>query len=179
MPRVRRLNAQADGDRKMQSPAVLREHRMYRKILVPLDGSATADRGFEEAVGLARATQARLLLLHVVETFPIVAEMATATTWQQVSDGLQQHGQDLVERARRTAADHGVGSESRIVESGTGRVADAIVACAREAGCDLIVMGTHGRRGFGHLMIGSDAERVARESPVPVMLVRHPEARRA
>jgi nucleotide-binding universal stress UspA family protein len=151
---------------------------MYRKILVPLDGSATADRGFEEAVGLARATKASLLLLNVAESFPIAAEMASATTWQQVSDGLRQHGQDLVDRAHQTATDHGVPCEVSVVDSGTGRVADAIVAMARDAGCDLIVMGTHGRRGFGHLMIGSDAERVARESPVPVLLVRHPEARR-
>jgi nucleotide-binding universal stress UspA family protein len=148
---------------------------MYRKILVPLDGSATADRGFEEAVGLARATKASLLLLNVAESFPIAAEMASATTWQQVSDGLRQHGQDLVDRAHRTATDHGVPCEVSVVDSGTGRVADAIVAMARDAGCDLIVMGTHGRRGVTRMVLGSDAEAVLRATPVPVLLVRSPD----
>ena len=57
-----------------------------------------------------------------------------------------------------------------------GRVADAIVEDARAARCDLIVIGTHGRRGFQHALMGSDAERVTRESPVPVLLIRAPGA---
>ena len=55
------------------------------------------------------------------------------------------------------------------------RAASAIVAAARDAGCDLIVMGTHGRRGASHLVLGSDAEAVLKTSPVPVLLVRTPE----
>lgn len=149
---------------------------MYRKILVPLDGSATAARGLEEAVGLARATGASLVLLHVVEAYPIAIEMATADTWQLVMDGLRQHGRALIQRAHDTARDHGVACVDRMIENPAGRVADAILDEVRASGCDLILMGTHGRRGFGHLLLGSDAERVLRESPVPVLVVRHPEA---
>lgn len=148
---------------------------MYRKILVPLDGSATSARGLEEAVGLARTAKATLLLLHVVDAYPLAVEMATAETWELVLEGLRKHGRALLDRARQTAADHGVTAEERLLEFPAGRVADAIVGEARSAGCDLIVMGTHGRRGFSHLMIGSDAERVVRDSPLPVLLVRHPE----
>jgi nucleotide-binding universal stress UspA family protein len=151
---------------------------MYKRILVPLDGSDTASRGFEEAVALAREMKAQLVLLHAVDAFPVLAEMGAAATFQTVQDGLRQFGEDLLSRARSTAADHGVAADMRLVEASTGRAADVINAMARDLDCDLIVMGTHGRRGFSHLMMGSDAAAVARASDVPVLLVRHPEARR-
>ncbi|MDP1647224.1 MAG: universal stress protein [Rubrivivax sp.] len=152
---------------------------MYGKILVPLDGSATAQRGFEEAVALGRALGSSLVVLHVIDTFPIAVEMITATTWQEISDGLRKHGHSLLDTACQTATTHGVKAEPHLVESRAERVADTILQQARDGGCDLIVMGTHGRRGFSHVLLGSDAERVLRESPVPVLLVRHPEARRS
>ena len=151
---------------------------MYRKILVPVDGSATSDRGFQEALSLAQQTGATLLILHVADTFPLTVgmEMATADTWQQVSVALRKHGQDIVDRAHRAAVARHVAAENRLVEGSTGQVADAIIETARLAQCDLIVMGTHGRRGFSHFALGSDAERVARQSPVPLLLVRHGES---
>jgi len=151
---------------------------MYKRILVPLDGSDTASRGFEEAVALARELKSQLVLLHAVDGFPVLAELSSASTYQTVQDGLRQFGEDLLSKARRAAADHGITADIRLVEANTGRAADVIVAQARDLGCDLIVMGTHGRRGFSHLMMGSDADAVARASDVPVLLVRHPEARR-
>ncbi len=67
--------------------------------------------------------------------------------------------------------------ETRLVEARVERVADTIVQEARDAGCDLIVMGTHGRRGFNRVMMGSDAKLVVRNCRVPVLLVRHADAR--
>jgi nucleotide-binding universal stress UspA family protein len=151
---------------------------MYRRILVPVDGSATAARGLEEATALARASGAQVVLLHVVDAYPLAVEMATADTWQLVMDGLRQQGQALLAQASGALRAHGVASVERLVEFPAGRVADAILDEARRNECDLIVMGTHGRRGFAHMMLGSDAERVVHESPLPVMLVRHPEAPR-
>ena len=149
---------------------------MYDKVLVPLDGSSTSERGFEEAVALARVMKSTLLLLHVVDTVPVALDMVNTTTWQDISDGLRQRGQGLLDRARKTAAEHGVVSETRLIEGRVERVSDTIVDEARSASCDLVVMGTHGRRGFGHVLLGSDAERVVRQCPMPVLLVRHPEA---
>lgn len=145
---------------------------MYKKILVPLDGSPTADRGFEEAVALARATKASLVLVHVIDVQPLAVEMAPATSWQAICDSLRQQGQSLLDRASKTAAEHDVSSEQRLIEGRLQRVGDTIVDEARSAGCDLVVMGTHGRRGISHALLGSDAERVARQCPVPVLLVR-------
>ncbi len=152
---------------------------MYKRILVPLDGSPTSERGYEEAVALARVMKSNLLLLNVVDTVPMAIEMASATTWQDICDGMRNHGQALLDRARLTAADHGVASETRLIDGRAERVADTIVNEARDAKCDLVVMGTHGRRGFGHALLGSDAERVVRQCPVPVLLVRHPDAAKA
>jgi nucleotide-binding universal stress UspA family protein len=152
---------------------------MYSKILVPIDGSPTALRGFEEAVALARALGSSLVLLHVIDTFPMAVEMVPTTTWQEISDGLRQQGETLLDKARETAGNHAVGVETRLVEARTERVADTIVQEAQDTGCDLVVMGTHGRRGFSRVMMGSDAELVVRHCPLPVLLVRHPEARRS
>jgi nucleotide-binding universal stress UspA family protein len=151
---------------------------MYAKILVPLDGSLTSQRGFEEAVALARALKSSLLLLHVVDTLPVAVDMFNPSAWQDIGDALRQNGQALLDRAQRTATEHGVANEPRLIENAPGRVADAIVDEARRADCDLVVMGTHGRRGFGHALLGSDAERVLRLCPVPVLVVRHPDAGR-
>lgn len=151
---------------------------MYRKILVPVDGSATAARGLEEATGLARASGAQVVLLHVIDAYPLAVEMATSDTWQLVMDGLRKQGQALLAQGGMTLRDHGVPVVERLVEFPAGRVADAILDEARQQGCDLIVMGTHGRRGFAHMVMGSDAERVVHESPLPVLMVRHPDAGR-
>lgn len=149
---------------------------MYDKILVPLDGSPTSQRGFEEAVALARVMKSTLVLVHVIDTVPLALDMVPATSLQDISDGLRKQGQGLLERARQTAAEHGVATESRLIEGRLERVADTLVTEAHDAHCDLVVMGTHGRRGFSHALMGSDAERVVRQCPVPVLLVRHPEA---
>jgi nucleotide-binding universal stress UspA family protein len=148
---------------------------MYKKILVPVDGSTTSDRGFDEALKLAKVLGASLLVLHVVDTYPMVTgmEMATADTWQQVSDGLRSHGQNILAQAHAAAIAQQVAVENRMAEGNQGRVADVIVELAKSSHCDLIVMGTHGRRGLSKLALGSDADRVTRLSTLPVLLVRH------
>ena len=97
---------------------------MYAKILVPLDGSPTAFRGFEEAVALARALGSKLVLMHVIDTFPVAVEMVPTTTWQEISDGLRQQGETLLAKGKETAGNHGVAVETRLVEARTERVAD-------------------------------------------------------
>ena len=85
---------------------------------------------------------------------------------------IREHSEVLLARACKTAAEAGVAAEPVLREVALGRVADVVVDEARKSSCDLIVMGTHGRRGFSRLALGSDADLVARTSPVPVLLVR-------
>jgi nucleotide-binding universal stress UspA family protein len=145
---------------------------MYRRILVPLDGSDTAERGLQEALGLAKAFDASLVLLSVIEYYPVMVEMASATTWEQISTDLRSHSQRVLERAHDAARAAGVASEAHLEDAAAARVCDVIVDQAREHKCDLIVMGTHGRRGVEHALVGSDAERVLRQAPCPLLLVR-------
>lgn len=149
---------------------------MYAKILVPIDGSATSHRGFEEAVALARKMDSSLVLLHVLDTVPVPLEAVTSSVWEEMTEGLRKQGQSLLEQARATAIGHGIAADMHLVDGRAERVADAIVAEALSSGCELVVMGTHGRRGFSRVMIGSDAERVVRNCPLPVLLVRHADA---
>ncbi|SFC25831.1 Nucleotide-binding universal stress protein, UspA family [Polaromonas sp. OV174] len=145
---------------------------MYQKILVPLDGSPTADRGLHEAIKLATGQKTTLYLLHVVNDFVMIVEMSAVVNYQEMLDRSRQFGEDLLSKAKNTAASAGVQAETLLREITNKRIAEVINDEAVQAGCDLIVMGTHGRRGFSRLTLGSEAEVVVRSCPVPVLMVR-------
>lgn len=144
----------------------------YRRILVPLDDSPTAQRGLAEALALARDLGATVVLLHVLELIPMMPEVATTEAWEAIREGLKVNGQRVLDAAAGQARAAGVTCESVINDLDARRPADAITDQATAQRCDLIVMGTHGRRGIGRALLGSDAELVLRQSPVPVLLVR-------
>ena len=149
---------------------------MYQRILVPLDGSVTAERGLHEAIGLAAALKARLYLLNVVNEFPLYMEMASAASFDETMNLMRQRGEDMLAQAKNAAIDTGVPDAVMLFrEVVQGSVADVIIEEANKHDCNLIVMGTHGRRGLSRLTMGSNAELVVRGSPVPVLLVRQEE----
>lgn len=150
---------------------------MYSKILVPLDGSETAERGLREAIALAGALKSHLVLLHVVDDYPIMVDVASAVNFEEMRRYLLKFGDDVLYKARKQASEAAVSTEGVLREVSTIRASQAIVEEASKQGCSLVVMGTHGRRGFNRLAMGSDAELVTREAPVPVLLVRHPDAK--
>lgn len=152
---------------------------MYAKILVPIDGSAASHRGYEEAVALARKMDSSLVLLHVIDAMPMPLEGVPSSVLEEMIEAQRKLGESLLERARTTAIGYGIAADIRLVDGRAERIADAIIAEALASRCELVVMGTHGRRGFSRVMIGSDAERVVRSCPVPVLLVRHPDAAKA
>lgn len=145
---------------------------MYQHILVPLDGSTTAERGLREAVRIAAEQKSKLHLLHVIEDFPTLMEMSSAVSFDSMMREVRGYGENVLSKAKAAAAEAGVTSETSLREVTRGRIANVVVDEARSSGCDLIVMGTHGRRGFSRLALGSDADLVVRQSPVPVLLVR-------
>lgn len=145
---------------------------MYKKILVPLDGSDTAERGLKEAMRLAGGSKSELVLLHVIDNFPMLVELASFQAYEKAMEHLRVSGRRLLESAQQTAVEAGISAQTRIREITRGRVGQAILDEVRDSGCDMIVMGTHGRRGVNRILIGSDAEFVVRASPVPVLLVR-------
>ena len=145
---------------------------MYRRILVPVDGSAAAELGLHEALALAAEHGGRLHLLHIVDNPPMRVEMSATTSPEELRENRHRHGKRLLAEARRLAARAGTPADTALREVTRTRLADAIVEEAHACGCDLIVMGTPRRRGFDRLTFGSGGARVARLSPVPVLLVR-------
>jgi len=145
---------------------------MYAKVLVPIDGSTTARRGLDEAISLARRLGSSLHLLNVVDARYLMAEVALYAPPNQLLDDWQAVGAKLLADAAAQAQAQGVTTDSAVLCDPGQRVCDLILGEARKCGAELIVMGTHGRRGLSRLTLGSDAELVLRESPVPVLLVR-------
>ena len=145
---------------------------MYRKILVPLDGSVTSQQGLKQAIRLARESGARLRLVHVVDETPTIGMIEGGVDITPVVRELMRSGRELLARGQRLAEKAGVQAETAIHESLGGAAADTILTEAKKWHADVIVMGTHGRRGLRHVVLGSQAERVVHRSAVPVLLVR-------
>jgi len=146
---------------------------MYQRILVPVDGSATAAKGLDEAIRLAKLTGASLELVNVVDELSLALGIeAYAAYSQDVIAALRDGARAILEEARQRAVNADVGVDTKVIETFGARVADLIVDEAIAAKADLIVIGTHGRRGVSRLLLGSDAEQILRLAPVPVLLVR-------
>jgi nucleotide-binding universal stress UspA family protein len=145
---------------------------MYPRILVPLDGSPPAAQGLVQALRLAHALGSTLQLLHVVDVRRLPAEVSDQATPERLVDAWRRDGERLLAAAAEAARAQDVAVDATVRADPAQRVSDLIVDEARCVGAGLIVMGTHGRRGLLRLALGSDAEAVLRDSPVPVLLVR-------
>lgn len=145
---------------------------VYKRILVPVDGSSASNAGLKEALRLAKDQHAKLRLLHIVDELVVFNTPEAGFNIQSVIESMRRSGQQLLERAAKLAASRGVKAESGLIESAGVRVADVITRQAKRWRADLIVMGTHGRRGVNRMLMGSDAELVVRNAGVPVLLVR-------
>jgi nucleotide-binding universal stress UspA family protein len=145
---------------------------MYGKILVPVDGSETSKRGLTEACRLAKEQGAKLRCLYVIDEHYLAANYMGVMYMPDLIDKLRDNGKEILKEASEQARKGVVTVESAMRESSDRRVSDVILDEAKTWAADLIVMGTHGRRGFSHLALGSDAESVVRDTHVPVLLVR-------
>ncbi|MDM0117714.1 universal stress protein [Variovorax sp. J22R133] len=150
---------------------------MYQRILVPIDGSETSMLGLAEAIRLAQLTKGQLRLLYVIDELSFAMTMdAYAGYAGDWLNSLRANGEHLLEQASATAREAGVPAETVLHDKFNGKLADSVASEAIEWPAELIVLGTHGRRGIGRLVMGSGAENVLRNAPVPVLLVRAPEA---
>jgi nucleotide-binding universal stress UspA family protein len=131
-------------------------------ILHPTDFSGPSRDAFDLACSLARDHGARVVVLHVL---PVLLYGDLGPVLPPPTEELEQALREL------RPADPGVEVEYRLTQ---GEPAREILAEARDCGCDLIVMGTHGRTGLGRLLMGSVAEQVVRKAPCPVLTVKAP-----
>ena len=145
---------------------------MYGKILVPVDGSKTSTFGLDEAIKIAKAQGSQLRLVHIVNEFILDYMYSPGLHATNLIESLVKAGRALLDGAKTAAQRQGVKAECVMLESIGSAAADLILAQAKEWQADLIVMGTHGRRGLARMAMGSDAEQVVRAASVPVLLVR-------
>ena len=146
---------------------------LLQQLLVPVDGSPTSVKALETAIELARLNGARLRLLYVIDELDYVNGFETAKAYyEQTLPFMHAEGESLLAQMRSLAVDKGVACDSVLLESGAGRLCDTVAEQARQVHADMVVLGSHGRRGLNRVLMGSDAEQIARHSPVPVLVVK-------
>jgi nucleotide-binding universal stress UspA family protein len=144
----------------------------FKHVLVPVDFGDSSQRVLDAAIELAGRFDAALTLVHVYEVPAYVyggMTYATADMFAPVEEAARKQLELTLKEVQQRAA-----GAKAVLRRGT--ASDGILACVQELRADLIVMGTHGRRGVSHLMLGSVAEKIVRLSPVPVLTLRLPAA---
>ena len=144
---------------------------MYKRILVPTDGSEITAKAVDTAIALAKQGGGSLVTVSVKEPFPYsaISEMQPVPP-QEFYDAQERIAADRVTKVTETAKASGVACEASTVEAL--HPWEAILDLAKSQGCDLIVMASHGRRGMAALLIGSETSRVLTHSPLPVLVVK-------
>jgi nucleotide-binding universal stress UspA family protein len=149
---------------------------MYKHILISTDGSDVAQKGVDHGLSLAKALGAKVTIVTVTERFPIYTGM-TGAGWipgpNEMADydaGQKKWAGEVLARVKAAADKLDVEAETLHVPDAL--PAEAIIETAGSRGCSLIVMSSHGRRGLGRLLLGSQTSEVLAHSPVPVLVVR-------
>ena len=151
---------------------------MYKRILVAVDGSANAAHALQHAAALANALSASLRLIHVVDMGLMPYGPEIGIDIDALLEARYAAAEKVLTEARDSVQAAGIAIETKLVDTAlpTVHVATTIAEDAVSAKADLIVLGTHGRRGVERWLLGSVAEGVARRSTVPVLLVPMPSA---
>lgn len=146
---------------------------MYDKILVPVDDGEENRRAVEHAAALRKLSGGRVCLLHVVDPLWYAnGRECAAIYFNTVLPAMRRDGRRILQEFQDVLGGDAASAEQVLEEAGIRSVPEIIIGQAKQWGADVIVMGTHGRRGWNRTLMGSVAEEVARLSPVPVMLVR-------
>lgn len=146
---------------------------MFKRILVAVDGSHTAEQALLEAIKLAKEHNAQLRIVHAVDIVNINLG-AEFPNPPEISDATNKSGQEILRKAEDVARRAGIPVETRLIEIDTlgHGIPEMIAADAEAWPADLIVICTHGRKGLSHLLLGSVAEGVVRVATKPVLLIR-------
>lgn len=148
---------------------------MYRHILIATDGSKPSVKAVNHGVKLAKSVGAQVTIMTATELWSAVAMSAGIEAG--IANPIEDYEKTVAESAKRTLAAASKVAEKAELAVKTEHVPDrraseAIVETARKRRCDLIVVGSHGRRGLDRMLIGSQAYEVVTQSKVPVLVVR-------
>ena len=138
---------------------------MYKRILVPIDGSETSNKALVAALQMARETGAYLTGYEQFGGYS--GELISA---------MRETGNKILNDAMEIAKAAGVEADNLLYDNFGSRLAEVVTDSAKDWQADLIVVGTHGRRGVGRVLMGSGAEQILRMAPVPVLVIRGSEA---
>ncbi|RMF89979.1 MAG: universal stress protein [Methanobacteriota archaeon] len=141
---------------------------MYKRILLPTDGSESAEKAAAHAIELARSAGAELVALYVIDTSSFVS-LPETFMWENVRELLAEEGEKALESVKRQARQNNVPVKTLLKE---GSPAREIVNTAEDEKADLIVMGTSGRTGLDRFLLGSVSEKVLRAAHTPVMIIK-------
>lgn len=142
---------------------------MFKRILVPADGSETATKALVAALQLARDAGGRVRIVHSLDELAYVSGYDYGADLMRI---VREHAGTVLQEAMDLAKASGVPADSKLVEAPGRRLGEVVADEARAWEADLIVVGTHGRHGFSRALLGSGAEQVIRMSPVPVLTIR-------
>lgn len=150
------------------------------RILVPIDFSSSSENALRQALALARAFDAEIDTLHVWEPSPYVSPTSLVwlrgeqrSFWDHMKRELEEELEKTVTRVLDEEETDAVLVNSRVV---SGYTSESILSAIADEGYDLVVMGTHGRTGLSHVLLGSVAERIVRVAPCPVMTIKTPKS---
>ena len=144
---------------------------MYKRILVPVDGSAASALGLLEAIRFAKDQRARLRIVHIIDESVLIQYPEAGDISGQVLDSFVKSGEKTLRDAVALAKRHRIKPEHVLYKTLVGTVADVILKEAKKWRADIIVMGTHKQSTVQHFFLGSDAETIARSTRLPVLLI--------
>lgn len=146
---------------------------MYQRILVPVDGSTTSGQSLAAALRLAKETGGQVRLVHVVEELVYLTgyDPYGGSTGELIKV-MHEAGDKVLGQGMALAKEAGVEAQFMLFGELGHRLAETVADAARRWNADLIVVGTHGRRGVSRMLLGSGAEQIIRLAPVPVLVIR-------
>jgi nucleotide-binding universal stress UspA family protein len=146
---------------------------MYKKILVAIDDSATSQSALNEALHIAKCSNAKLFITHVADETLLNMHghtLSSVVNLDAAIANISKAGQTLLDSAMKQAT--GIDAEPLMLEALNRRISETISEKAKELGIDLIIIGRHGQRGLATLLLGSVAEQLAKIADASVLLVR-------
>ncbi|WP_456471829.1 universal stress protein [Methanocaldococcus sp.] len=141
---------------------------MYKRIVVPTDGSEVSMEAVNHAIHIAKKLNSEIYAIYVVDISPFVG-LPMEGSWEMITEVLREEGEEILKKVKELGEKEGVEIKTKMLD---GIPAEEIVRFAKEKNADLIVMGTTGKTGLERILLGSVAERVIKTSPCPVLVVK-------
>lgn len=146
---------------------------MFKRILIPVDGSGTANKALIAGLQMARETGASVRVVHAVNEMAYLGSMDAYGAYSADLAGMMREGGiKVLAQAKDIAQSAGIEASQALLDEPGKRLGESIADAVSLWGADLVVVGSHGRRGMGRVLLGSGAEQILRMSPVPVLVIR-------